>query len=59
LSVPNVKVIGLSITVALLANPRGSYWIPGASWVKFVVIDCFYRLFLRVVTNAASLEKAV
>src|SRR5215475_5806961 len=37
----------------------GSYWIPGSSSVKFVVTDCLYRLYARVVTDAASLKKAL
>jgi catechol 2,3-dioxygenase-like lactoylglutathione lyase family enzyme len=37
----------------------GSYWIPEASWVKFVVTGCFYRLSPRVAADAASLEKAM
>jgi hypothetical protein len=37
----------------------GSYWIPGSSSVKFVVTDCLYRLYTRVVTDAASLKKAL
>jgi hypothetical protein len=31
----------------------------GTSWAKFAVIDYFYGLFLEIVTDAASLEKAV
>jgi hypothetical protein len=30
----------------LLASENRSRWIPGASWAKFAVIVCFYRLFL-------------
>ena len=41
------------------AYKNGSYWIPGSSSVKFVVTDCLYRLYARVVTDAASLKKAL
>jgi hypothetical protein len=37
----------------------GSYWIPGSSLANFRATACFYRLSTRVVTDVASLEKAV
>src|SRR5712691_664688 len=37
----------------------GSYWIPGAQWVKFDITGCFSRLSPGDVTDAASLNKSL